>query len=82
MDPNNYIMIKGILDIYKDKDVSLSMGLQNGIILMAREIDKGASIYINSNHFDSQLIFSCGGKIEEGLNQYLDEIAKAIEAAT
>lgn len=53
MDPKKYIMIKGILDIYKDKDVTLSMGLQNGIILMAREIDEGASIYINSNHFDS-----------------------------
>ncbi len=82
MDPNNYIMVKGILDIYKDKDVTLSMALQNGMILMTRKIDEGASIYINSNHFDSQLIFSCDGKIEEGLSQYLDEINIAIKAAT
>ena len=53
MDPTYYIMVKGILDIYKDKDVSLSMGLENGMILMTHTINEGASIYINSNHFDS-----------------------------
>jgi|LakMenEpi03Aug12_release.lakeMendotaPanAssembly.Ray.scaffolds.fasta_scaffold2862623_1 hypothetical protein len=39
MDPTNYIMVKGILDIYKDKDVALSMGLENGVIVMTHTID-------------------------------------------
>ena len=46
-------MIKGVLELFTDKDVSLSMGLENGIILMSRKIDQGSPIYLNSNHFDS-----------------------------
>jgi hypothetical protein len=52
MEPENYIVIKGILEIFNDNDVNLSMGLENGVILMSRKIDKKSSIFINSNHFD------------------------------
>jgi hypothetical protein len=58
------------------------MGLENGIILMSRQIDQGAPIYINGNHFDEELIMSGEGKLEEGLNPLLDEISIAIRAAT
>lgn len=57
------------------------MGLENGIILMTRQIDQGAPIYINGNHFDEELITSGDGKLEEGLHTYLDEISTAIRAA-
>lgn len=39
------------------------MGLENGIILMTRQIDQGAPIYINGNHFDEELIMTCDGKL-------------------
>jgi len=52
LDPENYIIVKGVLDLYSDIDASLCLGLENGIILMSRQIDINASIYINSNHFD------------------------------
>jgi hypothetical protein len=45
-------MVKGVLDLFRDNDVCLSMGLENGIILMSRQIDQASSIYINSNHSD------------------------------
>ena len=61
-------MIKGILTLYHDHDVDLAMALENGITLMSRPIDEGQPIYINSNHFDEELIFSCDGKLDEGLN--------------
>jgi hypothetical protein len=57
------------------------MGLENGIILMTRQIDQGAPIYINGNHFDEELIMTGDGKLEEGLNPLLDEISMAIKAA-
>lgn len=57
------------------------MGLENGIILMTRQIDQGAPIYINGNHFDEELIMTGDGKLEEGLNPLLDEISLAIKAA-
>ena len=63
MDPQNYIIVKGILEIFKDNDVNLSMGLQNGVILMLRKIDQGAPIYINGNHFDEELIMTSDGKL-------------------
>lgn len=63
MDPQNYIVVKGILEIFKDNDVNLSMGLQNGVILMLRKIDHGAPIYINGNHFDEELIMTSDGKL-------------------
>lgn len=53
MDPSHYIVIKGVLDIFQEQEVSLSMALENGIILLSRQIDLGESIYINSNHFDA-----------------------------
>ena len=58
------------------------MALENGLILMSRPIDAQQSIYINSNHFDEELIFSCQGKLEEGLNENIDQITAAIRAAT
>ena len=57
------------------------MGLENGIILMTRQIDQGAPIYINGNHFDEEIITSGDGKLEEGLHTYLDDISIAIRAA-
>ena len=50
------------------------MALENGLILMTRPIDAQQSIYINSNHFGEELIFSCQGKLEEGLNENIDQI--------
>lgn len=63
MEPENYIVIKGVLEIFNDNNVTLSMGLENGVILMSRGIDKRASIFINSNHFDEELIMTCDGKL-------------------
>jgi hypothetical protein len=48
------------------------MALENGIILMSRQIDPGAPIYINGNHFDEELIMTADGKLEEGLSPLLD----------
>ena len=56
------------------------MGLENGIILMTRQIDQGAQIYINGNHFDEEVIMTGDGKLEEGLHPLLDEISIAIKA--
>jgi hypothetical protein len=72
LDPQHYIVTKGILQIFSDNDVALSMALENGITLMSRQIDPGAPIYINGNHFDEELIMSADGKLEEGLNPLLD----------
>jgi hypothetical protein len=58
------------------------MGLENGIILMTRQIDQGSPIYINGNHFDEEIIMTGDGKLEEGLHPFLDEISVAIKAAT
>jgi hypothetical protein len=82
MDPQNYTIVKGVLDIFCDNDATLSMGLENGIILMSRQIDQNTPIYLNSNHFDEELIMTKSGKQEEGLNSYTDEISMAIRAAT
>jgi len=82
MDPQHYTVIKGVLDIFRDNDVSLSMGLENGIILMSRDIDQGAPLYFNSNHFDEEIIMTADGKLEEGLSSLTDEFAIAIRAAT
>jgi hypothetical protein len=72
MDPENYTMVKGVLDLFRDNDICLSMGLENGIILMSRQIDQASPIYINSNHSDEELILTCDGKLEEGLSSYQD----------
>lgn len=48
---------------------------------MSRQLDPKEPIYINSNNFDSELIFSNQGKLEQGLNEYVYEIATAIQAA-
>lgn len=58
------------------------MALENGAILMSRQIDLQAPIYINSNHFDTELIYTSTGNLEEGLNEHVSEIGTAIEAAT
>ena len=52
------------------------------MILMSRQLDCGAPIYINSNHFDSEIIMTNEGKLEEGLNEFVEEIAIAIRAGT
>jgi hypothetical protein len=49
---------------------------------MSRRLDCGAPIYINSNHFDSEIIMTSEGKLEEGLNEFVDEISIAVKAAT
>ena len=58
------------------------MGLENGIILMSRQIDQGAPLYINGNHFDEELIMTSDGRLEEGINPLLDEMRIAVRAAT
>lgn len=52
LDPHHYTVLKGILTLYHQHEVDLSMALENGLILMSRPIDQGQSLYINSNHFD------------------------------
>ena len=49
---------------------------------MSRAIDPQQSIYINSNHFDEELILSCEGKLEEGINEHADDIITAIKAGS
>ena len=70
MDPANYVVVKGICEIFNDNDVSLTMALENGIILMLRQIDQGAPIYLNGNHFDEELILTASGSLEEGLHPF------------
>lgn len=53
MEPSHYTIVQGVLDLYQDQDVNLSMALENGMILLSCQIDQGQSIYLNSNHFDS-----------------------------
>lgn len=78
LDPQNYIMVKGVLDIIRKEQVALSMALENGVIIMVRPIDAAANIYINSNHFDEEIIMTSKGKLEEGLGSYVDEFGKVI----
>lgn len=40
------------------------MALENGIVLLVRDVGQGQPIYINSNHFDSELILTPEGVIE------------------
>ncbi len=63
MDPQNYIVVKGVLDVYDKNGVNLSMGLENGIILMVSAIDVGGSIYLNGNHFGEEVIMNSNGKL-------------------
>ena len=52
-EPTHYTVVKGVLDVFDDNEVTLSMGLENGMILLSRQIDAGEPVYINSNHFDA-----------------------------
>lgn len=81
MEPTHYTMVKGVLSLYQQPQVELSAALENGIILMSNAIGSNESIYINGNHFDEELIMTCRGELEEGLNPLVDDIQAAIRLA-
>ena len=67
-------MVKGVLSLFEQENVSLTAGLENGIILMSNSIGPGQPIYINGNHLDEEIILSCKGYLDEGLHAYSEEI--------
>lgn len=81
MDPSHYVVVKGVLDLYQEDQVNLSMALENGMIMLIRGIGEGQPLYFNSNHFDEELILTAEGSLEEGLNEYVSEIETAVRAA-
>ena len=54
--------------------VSLSMALENGMILLVRQTYENSKVYFNGNHVDEEIIFQPNGKLEEGLHESSEEM--------
>jgi hypothetical protein len=58
------------------------MSLENGVIILVSKTYPTSDIFVNSNHFGEEVIFSHEGKLAEGLNNLSDEMRMIIQDAT
>lgn len=65
MEPTHYIIVKGNTHIIGTEydEVELSMGLENGIIVLVCRTFPNSNIYINGNHMDEEIILNQKGKL-------------------
>ena len=58
------------------------MTIENGVIILVSKTYPTSEIYVNSNHFSEELIFSHDGKLADGLNNLSDEMQAIIKDAS
>jgi hypothetical protein len=81
LEPSHYVIVKGTSTIISTDQVSLSLALENGIILLVRKTYPQSKVFLNGNHIDEEIIFEENGKIAEGLHQWNEELQTTFETA-
>jgi hypothetical protein len=81
--PQYYVVVKGNTHIIgnEEDEVELSMGLENGIIVLVSKTYENADVFLNGNHMDEELILGCNGTLESGLYQMSGEFETVYRAA-
>jgi hypothetical protein len=74
LSPSHYVIVKGATTVCSISDVSLSLALENGIVLLVRRTYKKSRVFLNGKHIEEEIIFTENGLISEGLHQWAPDL--------